>query len=131
SGTAFPIPIGLTWLARAHAACRKPTEAQNFILKALDATNETNQRWEEAEIYRTAGEIALSPPHPNPEAAEVSFQQSLSVARRQSAKSPELRASISLARLWCDQGRQENARELLAPIYGWFTEGFDLPDLKD
>ena len=122
-------PFGLTWLARAHAACGRVAEAQNALSEALDAVSKTNQRWDEAEIHRIAGALAASLPHADPEMTESHFQQSLAIARRQEAKSFELRAATSLARLWRDQGRQDEARELLAPIFGWFTEGFDMPDL--
>ena len=100
-------------------------------LKALDSVNKTNQRWDEAEIHRTAGELAVSLFRCDYEAAESQFRHSLDIARRQSAKFYELRAATSLARLWRDQGRRDEARELLAPIFGWFTEGFDLPDLME
>ena len=122
-------PFGLTWLARAHAACGRVAEAQNALSEALDVVSKTNQRWDEAEIHRIAGALAASRPHADPEMTESHFQQSLAIARRQEAKSFELRAATSLARLWRDQGRQDEARELLAPIFGWFTEGFDMPDL--
>ena len=78
-----------------------------------------------------AGEIALKPPQPNTEKAQWYFERALSVARQQQAKSWELRAATSLARLWRDQGKVQEGRELLAPVYGWFTEGFDTRDLKE
>jgi predicted ATPase len=86
--------------------------------------------WEE-QVYRTAGEISLMSPEPDTAKAQVYFERALAVARRQQAKSWELRAAMSLARLWRDQGKTVEALELLAPIYGWFTEGFDTRDLKD
>ena len=85
----------------------------------------------EAEVHRTAGEIALLSPEPNAAKAEAYFQRALTVARQQQAKSWELRAAMSVARLWRDQGKPRQARELLAPVYGWFTEGFDTCDLKE
>ena len=88
-------------------------------------------RWFEAEGNRIAGEIAVKSPEPDAVKAEAYFERALAVARQQQAKSWELRASMSLARLWRDQGKVQQARELLAPIYGWFTEGFDTLDLKD
>ena len=78
-----------------------------------------------------AGEIALKSPPPDAAKAEEYFERTLSVARQQQAKSRELRAAMSLARLWRDQGKVSEARELLAPVYGWFTEGFDTRDLKE
>jgi predicted ATPase len=88
------------------------------------------ERWFEAEIHRTAGEIALMEPEPDAAKAEAYFERALAVARKQQAKSFELRAAMSMARLWRDRGKRDEARELLAPIYGWFTEGFDTLDLK-
>jgi len=84
----------------------------------------------EAEIHRTAGEIALKSPELDAAKAEAYFHNALAVARKQQAKSWELRAAMSMARLWRDQGKRDKARELLAPVYGWFTEGFDTLDLK-
>ena len=78
-----------------------------------------------------AGEIALESPQPDAAKAEASFNRALTVARQQQAKSWELRAAMSLAHLWRDQGKVQQARELLAPVYGWFTEGFDTRDLKE
>ena len=98
-------PFGLTWLARAHAACGRVAEAQNALSEALDVVSKTNERWDEAEIHRTAGEFAVSLCHAAPEIGESHFQQSLAIARRQSAKSYELRAATSLAKLWRDQGK--------------------------
>ena len=85
----------------------------------------------EAEVYRVAGEIALKSPEPNAAKAQAYFERALAVARQQQAKSWELRVAMSLARLWRDQGRPQPVRELLAPVYGWFTEGFDTRDLKE
>jgi predicted ATPase len=91
----------------------------------------TKEKWCEADIHRIAGEIALKSPEPDAAKAEAYFERALAVARAQQAKSWELRAATSMARLWCDQGKREEARELLAPVYGWFTEGFDTLDLKE
>jgi predicted ATPase len=90
----------------------------------------TKESWCEAEIHRTAGEIALISPGLKAAKAEAYFERSLAVARQQQAKSLELRAAMSMARLWRDQGKRQQARDLLAPVYGWFTEGFDTLDLK-
>ena len=79
----------------------------------------------------SAGEIALKSLAPDPEKPEAYFERALAVARRQQAKSWELRAAMSTARLWRDQGKRDKARDLLAPVYGWFTEGFDTLDLKE
>jgi predicted ATPase len=118
-------------LARTLAACGRLADAQDALSKALDAVSKTNERWDEAEIYRTAGEIVVSLPHViGSETGETHFQRSLAIARQQDAKSLELRAATSLARLWRSQGRQDEARELLAPVFSWFTEGFDMSDLR-
>ena len=82
-------------------------------------------------LYRLRGELLLQHAVAQPGEAEACFQQALAVARRQQAKSWELRAARSLARLWQSRGKQAEARELLAPIYGWFTEGFDTADLQE
>ena len=84
-----------------------------------------------AEVHRIAGEIALMSPEPDAAKAEAYLERALAVARRQQAKSWELRAAMSMARLWRDQGKPQQARELLAPVYNWFTEGFDTRDLKE
>jgi predicted ATPase len=92
----------------------------------------TNERFYEAEIYRVKGELLLKHDGSDGAAeAETSFRRALDMARAQSAKSWELRAATSLTRLWAERGRRAQARDLLAPIYGWFTEGLDTPDLND
>jgi predicted ATPase len=91
----------------------------------------TKERWCEAEVYRMAGEIAMLSSELDTAKAEAHFERALAVARQQQAKSWELRAATSMARLWRDQGKRQQARELLAPVCGWFTEGFDTRDLKE
>jgi predicted ATPase len=91
----------------------------------------TKERLWEAEINRIAGEAVLKSPEPDEAQAETYFERALAVARAQQAKSWELRAAMSMARLWRDQGKRDEARDLLAPVYGWFTEGFDTLDLKE
>jgi predicted ATPase len=98
---------------------------------AVTAIETRKERWCEAEVHRVAGEIALRSPEPDLDKAEAYFERALWVAFQQQAKSWELRASMSLARLWRSQGKVQQARELLAPVYGWFTEGFDTRDLKE
>jgi predicted ATPase len=98
---------------------------------ARAAVETTKERFCEAEVYRMAGEIALLVPVPDAAIAEAHFARSLAVARGQQAKSWELRAATSMARLWLDQGKRQQARDLLAPVYNWFTEGFDTLDLKE
>jgi predicted ATPase len=97
----------------------------------MTAVETTKERWCEAEVNRIAGDIALLSPEPDVATAKAYFERALAVARQQHAKSWELRAAMSLARLWRDQGKVQQARDLLAPVYGWFTEGFDTRDLKE
>ena len=91
----------------------------------------SNERLFEPEVNRMAGELALAPPAPDVAKAEAYFQRALTISRVQQAKSWELRAAMSVARLWCDQGGHNKARELLAPVYDWFTEGLETRDLKE
>jgi predicted ATPase len=97
----------------------------------MTAIETSEERWYEAEFNRIAGEIARKSPKPDTAKAEAYFDRALAVAREQQAKSLELRAAMSMARLWRDQGKGDAARDLLAPVYGWFTEGFDTLDLKE
>jgi predicted ATPase len=99
--------------------------------EAMTAVETTKERWREADILQIAGEIALLSPTRDAGKAGTYFKRALAVARQQQAKSWELRAAMSLARLWRDQGRVQQAREMLAPVYEWFTEGFDTRDLKE
>jgi predicted ATPase len=117
-------------LARAYAELGKFDDAWRCIDEATTAAETTRETWSEADIHRTTGEIALSAPEPDATKAEACFERALAVAREQQAKSWELRAATSMARLWRDQGKRQQAHELLAPVYGWFTEGFDTLDLK-
>ena len=105
--------------------------ASHCIGEAMTTVQTTKERWCEAEVDRIAGEIALKSPEPDAAKAQEYFERALAVARQQQAKSWELCAAMSLARLWRDQGKPQQARELLAPVYGWFTEGFDTRDLKE
>jgi predicted ATPase len=129
-GTLF-LPFFLPHLARAHAELGQFEEAWRCIGEAMSAVETTKEKWCEAEVYRVAGEIALKSPVPEVAKAQMYFERALAVARQQQAKSWELRAAMSMARLWRDQGKVQQARELLAPVYGWFTQGFDTLDLKE
>jgi class 3 adenylate cyclase/predicted ATPase len=124
-------PQMLTYLARAYADLGQFDNAWRRVDEAIRTMETTKESWYEAEVNRMAGEIALKPARPDAGKAEVYFEHALAVARRQQAKSFELRAAMSLARLWRSQGKQQQAHELLAPVYGWFTEGFDTRDLKE
>jgi predicted ATPase len=97
----------------------------------MAAVETTKEKWIEAEIHRSFGEIALKSPEHDAAKAQANFDRALAVARQQQAKSWELRAAMSMARLWRDQGKRDEARDLLAPVYGWFTEGFGTLDLKE
>jgi predicted ATPase len=124
-------PTFLLYLARAHAELGQFDEAWRRTTEAGAAVEATEERWYEAEVNRIAGEIALMSSKQDAARAEASFERALAVARQQQAKSWELRAAMSMARLWRDQGKPQQARELLAPVYGWFTEGFDTLDLRE
>jgi predicted ATPase/class 3 adenylate cyclase len=128
SGAIWAASLNLMWLAQAHARCGRIAEARNCISAAIEAVEKTNQRWDVTELYRMAGQIELQAS--NREAAERQFQWSLSVARRQNEKWAALRTATGLARLWRDEGKCGEALELLAPLYNWFTEGFDTPVLQ-
>jgi predicted ATPase len=124
-------PRHLWYLAMAYADLGQPDDARRCIDDAIDKVERSKEKWCEAEVNRIAGEVALKSLAPDPERAEAYFERALTVARQQQAKSWELRASISLARLWRDQGKRDQALDLLAPVYGWFTEGFNTLDLKE
>jgi predicted ATPase len=120
-----------TW-ARAYRDLGHHNQAWEVIKEAMTATVATKESWCEPEIDRIMGELVLvMSPLPDAAKAEAYFDRALAVARNQQAKSWELRAAMSMARLWRDQGKRDDARDLLAPVYGWFTEGFDTLDLKE
>ena len=98
---------------------------------ALACARETGERWTDAFLHRIRGEILLKCDPANTAPAEEAFLIAIAIAQKQKARSFELRAAMSMARLWRDQGKREQARKLLAPVYGWFTEGFDTRDLKE
>jgi len=118
-------------LTKAYAELGQFDAALCSIGEAMTAMETTKETWCEAEAHRIAGEIGLMSPDPDAAKAQAYFERALAVARGQQAKSWELRAAMSMARLWRDQGKPDAARDLLAPMYGWFTEGFDTLDLKE
>ena len=130
TGSRLYLPIFLSHLSKAYAELGQFDDAWRCIGEAMAAVETTKERWYEAEIHRIAGEIALKLPQLGSSQVGAYFERALTVARAQQAKSWELRAAMSMARLWHDHGMQEKARALLAPIYGWFTEGFDTVDLE-
>jgi predicted ATPase len=131
AGSTIYLTVYLPLLAHAHAELGQFEEAWRYIGEAMTAVETKKEKWCEAEVHRLTGEIALMSPEPDAAKAEAYFERALSVARAQQAKSWELRSAMSLSRLWRDQGKPQQAQELLAPVYGWFTEGFDSPDLKE
>jgi predicted ATPase len=128
--TTLSLAVWLSHLARACGKIGRFDDALSHIGEAITVVETSNETWYEAEVNRVGGEIALMSPERDAAKAEAYFERALVVARKQQAKSFELRAAMSLARLWRDQGKRDEARDLLAPIYGWFTEGFDTLDLK-
>jgi predicted ATPase len=131
TGAALYKPFLLWHLAMAYAELGQPDDARRCIDDAIAKVEKSKEKCFEAELHRVAGEVALKSLAPDTEKAEKHFERALSVAHQQQQKSYELRAAQSMARLWRDQGKVQEARELLAPVYGWFTEGFDTRDLKE
>jgi predicted ATPase len=125
------LPEYLGHLANAHTQLGQIDDAWRCIDEAMTIMKASGETWCEAELHRICGQIALKSPKPDQAKAEAYFERALSVARQQQAKSWELRAAMSMARLWRDQGKRQEARDLLTPVYGWFTEGFDTRDLKE
>ena len=124
-------PYYLAFLAEAYGKVGQAGEGLTLLGEALAAVHKTGERFYEAELYRLKGELLLVRSAENRGEAEACFQQALLVARHQQAKLLELRAAMSLSRLWQQQGKRTAAHQLLAPVYGWFTEGFDTPDLQE
>jgi predicted ATPase len=124
-------PWYLARLADARAKLGHCDEAWKAISEAFAEMENGGEVQHQAEVNRIAGEIALKSPEPDASKAEPYFERALAIAREQQAKSWELRAAKSMARLWRDQGKRQQAHDLLAPVYGWFSEGFDTLDLKE
>jgi len=131
TGTTMWMPFWWAHLAQIDAEIGQFDDARRCIGEAMAVMENGKERWCEAEVNRIAGEIALLSPEPDLEKAETHFERALAVARDQRAKSWELRVAISMARLWRDQGKPTEARDLLTPVYNWFIEGFDTRDLKE
>jgi predicted ATPase len=129
AGAVSGTPFILMMRAEAHNRLGQPVEGLKCLAEAAQLIETTEERNSEAELHRLRGDLLSATG--DPAEAERNYRQALEVATRQSAKLLELRASISLARLWCKQGKRTEARELLAPIYDWFTEGFDAPDFNE
>jgi predicted ATPase len=133
TGAAWWQPYFLALLAEAYGTARQTEEALDVLTEALTTVQKTGERLYEAELQRLSGELLLTQgcAEHKWEEAEQRFVEALTIARRQQAKSWELRAAVSLARLWQRQGKHAEARQLLAEVYGWFTEGFDTADLQE
>jgi class 3 adenylate cyclase/tetratricopeptide (TPR) repeat protein len=129
TGAVIQTPLALILIAEAHAQFGRPAEGLNFLEEVAQIMETGDERCNEAGLHRLRGDLLYA--NGNSEAAEQAYHQALAIAIRQSAKPFELRAATSLARLWHDQGKRTEARDLLAPIYGWFTEGLDTPVLQD
>jgi predicted ATPase len=124
-------PYWLALLAEAYGVMGQPETGLTALAEALTLVDKTGERHYEAEIYRLKGAFLLQQASDNKADAETCFHHALEIARNQQAKSFELRAATSLARLWQQQGKRQEAHDLLAPVYNWFTEGFETLDLKD
>jgi predicted ATPase len=131
TGTALLVPFLCTVLAEVCDHLCHPEDGLQALAEAHTLVEQSEERWWEAEIYRLRGVLLLQQTGTPQAEAEAWLQRALDVACRQEAKSLELRTATSLARLWQQQGKRAEAHELLAPIYGWFTEGFDTADLQE
>ena len=129
TGAEIKVPYYIGLLAEACRRTNRTTEGLNQLSEAFDLVERTDERWYEGELHRLKGEMLIATA--DRRSAEPCFSCALATAQKQGAKFFELRAANSLARLWHDQGRHAEARDLLAPVYGWFTEGFDTLDLKE
>jgi predicted ATPase len=131
AGTRMGMTGLLRWVAQACGRAGIADEGLNMLEEAFELVEQTGERLGLAMLHATRGDLLLATSEENKVEAEACFRDALEVARTQSAKLAELRAATSLARLWKPQARREEARDLLAPIYNWFTEGFDTRDLKE
>jgi len=140
TGSEIARPTYLALLAEAYGKVGRVEEGLNALAEALAVVDKTGERYHEAELYRLKGQLTLQKfqvsgskfqvTNPQKEAEEC-FLKAIEIARKQQAKSLELRAVMSLSRLWQQQGKRDEARPMLAEIYNWFTEGFDTADLKE
>jgi predicted ATPase len=131
TGAEIHRPYFLMLLAEANGTIGQPEAGLTVLAEALTLVDKSGERWYEPELYRLTGALLLQQSADHHAEAQACFYQALAVARPQQAKSFELRAAMSLSRLWQQQGKRGDARELLAPVYGWFTEGFDTADLQE
>jgi predicted ATPase len=131
TGTELGRPHFLALLAEAYGIMGQPETGLTALTEALTLADTTGDRWCESELYHLKGALLLQQSSDNQAEAETCFQQAIVIAQNQEAKSLELRAATSMARLWQGQGKREEARQVLGDVYGWFTEGFETADLKD
>jgi predicted ATPase len=131
TGAALFVPFFCTMLAEGFAHMGHTADGLRALTEAHTLVEQHDERWWEAEVCRLRGVLLLRQPGTAQAEAETWLHRALDVARHQEAKSLELRAAMSLSRLWQQQGKQAEAHALLAPIYGWFTEGFDTADLQE
>jgi len=131
TGAELSVPYWSALLAEAYGQAGQAEAGLRVLAEALTAVHKTGDRHHEAELYRLKGELLLTQDVPDEQEAESCLRQAVDVACQQQAKSLELRAAMSLSRLWQQQGKRVEAHALLAPIYGWFTEGFDTADLQE
>jgi class 3 adenylate cyclase/predicted ATPase len=131
TGAVFQRPHFLSMLAEAHRGLGQPEAGLTALSEALTLVEKTGERYYEAELHRLKGELLLQHAAPEVTHAETCFQHAIHIAQSQQAKSWELRATTSLAKLWQQQGKRQEAHDLLAPVYNWFTEGFDTADLQE
>jgi predicted ATPase len=131
TGAAVQRPHFLALLAEAYGIIAEPAAGLTALAEALTHVEHTGERYYEAEIHRLKGALLLQQGSDNQDEAVSCFAQAIAVAQSQQAKSWELRAATSLATLWQSQGKRQEAYDLLAPVYGWFTEGLDTADLQD
>jgi predicted ATPase len=124
-------PYHLALLAEAYGQAEQPEVGLTRLAEALTLVEATEERWWEAEVWRLKGELLLRLPLPDIPQAASCFHQALDVARHQQVKALELRAALSLSRLWQQQDQRNQARQLLTEVYSWFTEGFETPDLQE
>jgi predicted ATPase len=131
TGAKVLLPMWLTMLAESYGKMGQTEEGLTVVVEALLGVENTGERYYEAELQRLRGEFLLQRSSANQREAETCFQHAITIAQNQGAKAWELRTSMSLARLWQQQGKIPQARNLLAPVYNWFTEGFETPDLQE
>jgi predicted ATPase len=131
TGSELEVPYRLCVLAEVHAKAGQAAAALRVLDEASALMERTGERWYEAELHRLTGMALLGLPEPDRVGAEASFSRAMAIARAQGTRLWELRGATSLARIWAEQGERRRAQDVLAPIYGWFTEGSDTPDLVE